>query len=106
MICPQTWPHHKGDLKAAAKSILDFLKIPADGFRFGKTKVFIKDPKTLFALEEKRNARMPYIVTVMQKSIRRYLALSNYAKRKAAMKILQFIRRNRVRPPPFDCISV
>jgi myosin-1 len=97
MVAPTTWPTWRGDLKAGAKAIVDHLQIPADQFRLGKTKIFIKDPKTLFLLEERREAEMPRLIKIMQKAVRRYLAKSSWEKKKAAVKIVAFIRRNRVR---------
>lgn len=108
MICPSTWPTWRGDLKVGVKTIVDYLRIPADQFRMGKTKIFIKDPKTLFMLEEKREAEMPRLIKIMQRAVLRFLAKSSIEKKKAAVKIVAFIRRNRVRrlvdwysPPSF-----
>lgn len=35
--------------------------------RYGITKVFIRSPQTLFALEKKRTDRLSYVATIMQK---------------------------------------
>jgi myosin I len=96
MVCPQTWPRWKGgNDKQGTEAILKHLNVGKDEFKFGKTKVFIRNPKTLFLLEEKREAEMPRLIHIMQSAIRRYVAKQSLAKKKAAMKILQFIRRRR-----------
>jgi len=35
--------------------------------KFGSTKIFVKSPKTIFALEEERKKRLPVVVLKMQK---------------------------------------
>ena len=35
--------------------------------RYGITKIFIKNPQTVFELEQKRTDRLPFVVTILQK---------------------------------------
>ena len=39
--------------------------------RYGITKIFIKNPQTVFALEQKRSDRLPFLVTILQKVIQK-----------------------------------
>jgi myosin heavy subunit len=50
----------------------------------------------LFSLEEKRANEMPKVVITMQKTIRAYMERSKWQQRKAAIKIVLFIRKHRV----------
>jgi len=93
MITNETWPRWRKDAKSGTVTILNAFNIGKDEFRLGKTKIFIKNPTTLFFLEEKREAEMPKVVTRMQAAWRGYQARSKWAKRKAAIKILLFYRQ-------------
>eukprot|EP00026_Physarum_polycephalum_P001521 Phypoly_transcript_01523.p1 GENE.Phypoly_transcript_01523~~Phypoly_transcript_01523.p1 ORF type:complete len:1002 (+),score=198.77 Phypoly_transcript_01523:159-3164(+) len=87
MTCKETWPHGKGSPKDCVTQILNHHKIANTEYRFGKTKVFIRNPTTLFYFEEKREAELPRIVTLIQKTFRGFLARAYYKKNKAAIKI-------------------
>jgi myosin-1 len=95
MVAKSTWPSWKGDAKSGAQEIMNALGVGKDEYRLGKTKVFIKDPKTLFLLEEKREAEMPRLVGIMQRSIRKYLIKNKMRQRRAARTIVQWLRRQR-----------
>ncbi|KYR02066.1 myosin IE [Tieghemostelium lacteum] len=97
MTCKSTWPTFKGTAKQAVEAILASHKIPKEEYRMGKTKIFIRNPTTLFSFEEKREAELPRIVTLIQKTWRGYGARSKWNKRKAAIKILLFYRNYRFR---------
>lgn len=92
MICPETWPTWNGDAKSGTEKILNHLKIDPEGYRFGKTKLFIRNPQTLFTLEERREEEMPRIVKIMQKTVRQFLFRGLIRKRHAAKIILQWMR--------------
>ena len=62
----------------------------------GKTKIFIRNPTTLFYFEEKREAELPRIVSRMQAAWRGYIARSKWAMRKAVLRIQNFYRVYRV----------
>jgi len=88
MLCKGTWPHHKkASTKDAVAEILKAHNVKETGYRFGKTKVFIREPTTLFYFEEKRESELPRMVVLMQKLWRGFRARSSYKKYKAAVKI-------------------
>eukprot|EP01121_Diplochlamys_sp_Union-15-3_P014837 TRINITY_DN4791_c0_g3_i1.p1 TRINITY_DN4791_c0_g3~~TRINITY_DN4791_c0_g3_i1.p1 ORF type:complete len:565 (+),score=86.86 TRINITY_DN4791_c0_g3_i1:67-1695(+) len=97
MICSETWPKFSGTEQQGTELVLQSLKISSEEYRFGKTKIFIRNPQTLFFLEETREKRIPYLVTAMQKTIRAYMALSKWKQRKAAIRITLFYRKYRAR---------
>ena len=53
MICPNTWPHPRGSDRDGTDAILKHHNLDSD-VTFGKTKIFIKSPETVFKLEEAR----------------------------------------------------
>lgn len=63
MVSPNTWPVFEGDKSEGCRQVLQSIGIANTGFQIGKTKVFIKEPTTLFALENKRSQRLPEIVS-------------------------------------------
>ncbi|VEN53868.1 unnamed protein product [Callosobruchus maculatus] len=70
MISQFTWPNFRsGTDKDAVRVIMDEKKF-TDDVKYGKTKIFIRSPKTLFALENARNELIPGIVTLIQKTWR------------------------------------
>ncbi|KAI4456265.1 myosin [Holotrichia oblita] len=70
MISHYTWPNfRKGTDKDGTKVIMDEMQFTGD-VKYGITKVFVRSPKTLFALEQRRNDLIPSIVTLIQKTWR------------------------------------
>lgn len=70
MISQFTWPNFRGGTdKDGVKVIMDENKFTED-VKYGKTKIFIRSPRTLFALENSRNVLIPGIVTLIQKTWR------------------------------------
>ncbi|KAN0021662.1 hypothetical protein ACTFIU_003806 [Dictyostelium citrinum] len=95
MLCKKTWPSFNGSPRQATELILQQHNIDKEEIRMGKTKVFIRNPTTLFYFEEKRELEMPRIVTLIQKTWRGYRARSKWNQRKAAIKIQLFYRSYR-----------
>ncbi|XP_075950250.1 unconventional myosin-Id [Anarhichas minor] len=97
MISEFTWPNH--DLpsdKEAVKKLLQGCGFDHD-VAYGKTKVFIRTPRTLFSLEEQRVEMVQRIVLFLQKVWRGTLARMRYRRMRAALVILQAYRRYKVR---------
>lgn len=67
MLANETWPHWEGEPKEGVRLILTNQEIPEDEYAFGKSKIFIRNPKTLFDMEERRRDRMHYLATLIQK---------------------------------------
>jgi len=61
--------------------------IKADEYRMGKTKIFIRNPTTLFYFEEKREEYLPNVIVLMQAAVRGYIERSKWTARKAAITI-------------------
>lgn len=106
MVCKSTWPRWNGDAKSGTQEIMNSLGVKSEEYRMGKTKIFIRDPKTLFLLEEKREAEMPRLVGIMQRSIRKYLIKSKMRQRRAARIIVQWLRRQRSNAWMKDVVAV
>lgn len=66
MICTQTWPNYRGQVTEGVKVIINSMGF-GDDVKFGKSKIFIRSPQTLFALERARDSKIPSIVVFLQK---------------------------------------
>ena len=67
MVSQYTWPNYRGgNDKSGCKVILDEQGY-GDDVQYGKTKIFIKSPQTVFGLEESRSKLLPGIVIFLQK---------------------------------------
>ncbi|KAG9382037.1 Myosin heavy chain [Pyrenophora tritici-repentis] len=81
-----TWT---GDYETGAKQILKDTNIPAEEFQIGTTKVFIKTPETLFALETMRDKYWHNMAIRIQRAWRNYLRYRT----ECAIRIQRFWRK-------------
>ena len=65
MITPDNkhWPMIGVPAKEATKELIDAYHLQSL-VKFGKTKIFIRTPKTVYYLEEEREKKMPHIVSL------------------------------------------
>ncbi|CAH2302745.1 unconventional myosin-Id [Pelobates cultripes] len=97
MISQLTWPNHSlSSDRAAVQKLLEECRFHQDA-AYGKTKVFIRTPRTLFSLEEKRSEMLLRIILFIQKMWRGTLARWRYKRTKAALTIIRYYRRYKVK---------
>uniref|UniRef100_A0A146M4P3 Myosin-IA n=1 Tax=Lygus hesperus TaxID=30085 RepID=A0A146M4P3_LYGHE len=96
MISRYTWPNFRGSECDGTKVLIDEKGFSND-VKYGKTKIFIKSPGTLFKLEQMRAELIPDIVILLQKQWRGALCRMRYRKMKAALKIMRCYRRFKIR---------
>nr|XP_020666172.1 unconventional myosin-Ib isoform X1 [Pogona vitticeps] len=70
MLCKQTWPHWKGPARAGVEVLFNELEVPNEEFSMGRSKIFIRNPRTLFKLEDLRKQRLEDLATLIQKIYR------------------------------------
>uniref|UniRef100_A0A4W5KQ63 Unconventional myosin-Ib n=1 Tax=Hucho hucho TaxID=62062 RepID=A0A4W5KQ63_9TELE len=70
MLCRQTWPHWRGPARDGVEVLLIDCSVPAEEFAYGRSKIFIRNPRTLFTLEERRRACLQDLATLIQKIYR------------------------------------
>ncbi|GAA6110242.1 unconventional myosin-Id [Tachysurus ichikawai] len=97
MISEFTWPNH--DLPTDQEAVKRLLQ--GCGFEhdvaYGKTKVFIRTPRTIFSLEEQRAQMVQRIVLFLQKIWRGTIARMRYRRMRAALIILRAYQRYKVK---------
>lgn len=89
ILTPETWPHWRGDERQGVQHLLRTVNMEADQFQMGSTKVFIKNPESLFLLEEVRERKFDGFARTIQKAWRRHVAVRRYEEmREEASNIL------------------
>uniref|UniRef100_A0A1A8HKJ7 Unconventional myosin-Ib n=3 Tax=Nothobranchius korthausae TaxID=1143690 RepID=A0A1A8HKJ7_9TELE len=78
MLCKKTWPHWKGPAREGVEVLLTDLQVPAEEFSYGRSKIFIRNPRTLFFLEEKRKQCLEDLATLIQKIYRGWKCRSHF----------------------------
>lgn len=96
MISQFTWPNFRaGSDKDGTRVLIEERNFTYD-VKYGKTKIFIRSPATLFALETARSELIPGIVILLQKLWRGTLCRIRYRKLKAALYIMHYYRRAKI----------
>lgn len=96
MMSDRTWPNFHGPAKDGTRVLLEAANLGRD-VEYGKTKIFIRHPKTLFLLEEARARIIPSIVIFLQKMWRGAIARARFRRMVAAVTILNWIRKQKIR---------
>ncbi|KAL0831691.1 hypothetical protein ABMA28_001238 [Loxostege sticticalis] len=81
-------PLSRDDPVRAARALLRSLPIPSAEFAYGRTKVFIRSPRTVWELEALRAARVGALVTRVQRAWRRHRARLVRRRRHHAQRVI------------------
>ncbi|XP_071969987.1 unconventional myosin-If-like isoform X1 [Engystomops pustulosus] len=96
ILTPETWPKWRGDERQGVQHLLRSVNMDADQYQMGKTKVFVKNPESLFLLEEMRERKFDSFARTIQKAWRRYIAKRKYDQmREEASNILYGFKERR-----------
>uniref|UniRef100_A0A8C5DWR4 Unconventional myosin-Ic-like n=1 Tax=Gouania willdenowi TaxID=441366 RepID=A0A8C5DWR4_GOUWI len=77
-LCPETWPNWNGCLSDGVSTLVEHLGYTPEEYKLGRSKIFIRFPKTLFTTEDALEAKKPEIALILQKSWRGYTERSKY----------------------------
>ncbi|XP_008001917.2 unconventional myosin-Ia [Chlorocebus sabaeus] len=95
LLSRSTWPHWNGGDREGVEKVLGELSMSSGELAFGKTKIFIRSPKTLFYLEEQRRLRLQQLATLIQKIYRGWRCRTHYQlMRKSQILISAWFRGN------------
>uniref|UniRef100_A0A674A592 Myosin IH n=1 Tax=Salmo trutta TaxID=8032 RepID=A0A674A592_SALTR len=117
-LCPATWPHWRGVAAEGVEALVQHLGYLPDEYKMGRTKIFIRHPRTLFATEDafevckhklgkatkietcwrgvqarKEKERRQWAVKVIKKFIKGYMTRGE-AKTTDNSEYLAFVRQN------------
>uniref|UniRef100_A0A3Q0SGY0 Myosin IH n=1 Tax=Amphilophus citrinellus TaxID=61819 RepID=A0A3Q0SGY0_AMPCI len=87
-LCPATWPHWRGPPADGVEVLVQHLGYLPDEYKMGRTKIFIRHPRTLFATEDAYEKCKHELATRIQAKYKGYRAKGEFRKQKeAATKI-------------------
>ncbi|XP_077442171.1 unconventional myosin-Ih [Vanacampus margaritifer] len=87
-LCPDTWPNWKGAAAEGVRVLVEHLRYKSDEYKMGRTKIFIRHPRTLFATEDAFQVCKHKLATRIQAKYKGYRVKGDYQKQKeAATKI-------------------
>uniref|UniRef100_A0A8C7DPT4 Myosin IH n=1 Tax=Oncorhynchus kisutch TaxID=8019 RepID=A0A8C7DPT4_ONCKI len=87
-LCPDTWPNWKGTAAEGVECLVKHLGYKPDEYKMGRTKIFIRHPRTLFATEDAFEVCKHELATRIQAKYKGYRVKGDYMRqRQAATKI-------------------
>ncbi|KAL4657338.1 unconventional myosin-Ic-like isoform X1 [Arapaima gigas] len=88
-LCPETWPNWPGQLADGVSTLVNHLGYKPEEFKLGRSKIFIRFPKTLFATEDALEGKKHSIATILQANWRGYSQRSKYHRLRLAAITIQ-----------------
>nr|CAB3264157.1 unconventional myosin-If [Phallusia mammillata] len=97
ILTPETWPRWRGDERQGIQHLMNCVNMDPDQWQCGKTKLFVKNPESLFLLEEMRDRKFDGYARVIQKAFRQYNGRKKFQqiKEEAAQIVLNKKERKR-----------
>ncbi|XP_051495690.1 unconventional myosin-If [Apus apus] len=96
ILTPETWPCWRGDERQGVQHLLCSVNMDPDQYQMGRSKVFVKNPESLFLLEEMRERKFDGFARVIQKAWRQHVATRKYEQmREEASNILYNFKERR-----------
>ncbi|XP_061907236.1 unconventional myosin-Ih [Entelurus aequoreus] len=87
-LCPATWPHWRGEPADGVLVLAQHLGYLPNEYKMGRTKIFIRHPRTLYATEDAFEKCKHQLATRLQAKYKGYRAKGEFRKQKeAATKI-------------------
>jgi len=87
-LCTETWPNFRGSDRDGVEALCKSLEYKPDEYRIGKTKVFIRFPRTLFATEDAFQTRKHSLATLIQARYRGWHQKTEYQKMRNAVTVI------------------
>uniref|UniRef100_A0A8D3EAF5 Unconventional myosin-Ic-like n=1 Tax=Scophthalmus maximus TaxID=52904 RepID=A0A8D3EAF5_SCOMX len=88
-LCPETWPNWHGRLVDGVSTLVNHLGYKPEEYKLGRSKIFIRFPKTLFTTEDALEAKKPEIVIVIQSGWRGMKARRRAKRRRQAADLIR-----------------
>ncbi|KAF5881627.1 unconventional myosin-Ih, partial [Clarias magur] len=83
-LCPDTWPHWRGVPAEGVERLVQHLGYQPDEYKMGRTKIFIRYARTLFATEDAYELCKHELVAKIQAKYKGYRTRGEFKKQKAA----------------------
>ncbi|XP_058387606.1 unconventional myosin-Ih isoform X1 [Diceros bicornis minor] len=92
-LCPDTWPHWQGPPEEGVERLIKYIGYKPEEYKLGRTKIFIRFPRTLFATEDAFEFSKHQLVARIQAIYKGCLERRAFVKRKqAAIKLEAYWR--------------
>ncbi|KAL3276527.1 hypothetical protein HHI36_011904 [Cryptolaemus montrouzieri] len=88
MISASTWPRWRGSPIEGVSILLRSLPIPSAEFTYGRTKLFVRSPRTVFELEDFRRSRLHDLALLLQKCWRGYREYKSYQRMRHSQMVI------------------
>ncbi|KHJ96577.1 myosin head [Oesophagostomum dentatum] len=97
ILTPETWPTYRGDPRQGCQIICRSVNMDPDQYQMGTSKIFIKNPESLFLLEEARERKYDGFARKIQKAWRQFNARKHHAQQKERASDLLYGKKERRR---------
>uniref|UniRef100_A0A3P8RYW9 Myosin Ic, paralog b n=1 Tax=Amphiprion percula TaxID=161767 RepID=A0A3P8RYW9_AMPPE len=91
-LCPDTWPNWQGKLADGVSTLVKHLGYKPEEYKLGRSKIFIRFPKTLFATEDALETRKHSLATKLQAGWKDNVNLSKPLFYSCSSVILRFVK--------------
>ncbi|CAB1319438.1 unnamed protein product, partial [Coregonus sp. 'balchen'] len=88
-LCPATWPHWRGVAAEGVEVLVQHLGYLPDEYKMGRTKIFIRHPRTLFATEDAFEVCKHKLATKIETCWRGVQARKEKERRQWAVKVIK-----------------
>ncbi|TRY57362.1 hypothetical protein DNTS_024948 [Danionella cerebrum] len=88
-LCPDTWPNWHGELADGVATLVKHLNFKPEEYKLGRSKIFIRFPRTLFMTEDALQAQKQSIAVTLQTSWRGYRERVKYIQIRHAVIAIQ-----------------
>ncbi|KAL4227974.1 Unconventional myosin-If [Mactra antiquata] len=97
ILTHETWPSWRGEITQGVHHLMNSVNMDRDQYQLGKSKVFIKNPESLFLLEEMRERKFDGYARIIQKTWRKHHARQQYFKQKEEASDILLNKKERKR---------
>ena len=102
MLSAPTWPNFSGVPKDGCQKIMEAQEIVKEEYQLGKTKIFIRNPLTLFQLEEDRNKAKHRLVTSIKSNYLPHYYSIRYEQLRASALMIETIFRSFIQQKKYE----
>lgn len=95
IITKETWPSWSGNPTQGIHIIMKSVNMDPSQYQIGRSKVFIKDPESLYMLEECRERKYDYYARVIQHAFQKYFSKQRFLKERLEASELLLNRKER-----------
>ncbi|KAF2366369.1 SH3 domain [Trinorchestia longiramus] len=84
ILTRETWPNWSGPPQDGINIIMNHVNMESAQYQLGKTKIFVKDPESLYMLEESRERKFDHYARVIQNAFKKHFSKQRQQREKEA----------------------